>query len=490
MAIVQGVDVSDGISLFLIFDDYFQFGSLVAISRNQSQSVAIIFLLIHLANPVKTTFGTHPFGMILIEPDAVFDFHGFRCPLVGTLFRMYAVKYVKHFVLAIFNTAGKNPGFRGFGFVLFRFRFRENMPAVGTDFDRRMHDQLTVGTFPHAYHQMTTETSFPEIAPVILETATNNASQITETTTIGTGAAATAVSSMPSILMAVAMPFVWVMSVLLGGQACGLALVYHTPTIPLRRWLVKHLFYCYCAIVIAPFVFLTGGWMMYHVHGFESRSIFTFVYNTCLILTVFVYLLVTNRKYRKIWNGKITVITHFESLNQLIRKGFVGLAVILLVFFLIFVKMSILPSYQVSAASGEYDKCVFIAVTAFALIGVMTCIHTSMFFLFRYYLTISTDDSAVYSAPTKKDSLSYCLLWEIAYMTIFVILTLTPSLLHLFLKNTRPVCAIMELVGFSLCWGVVLSLNLKKPGYRWRLIISVFIVLVTIMATLRLTIYE
>lgn len=342
----------------------------------------------------------------------------------------------------------------------------------------------------YAQFQVAMETSLPETAPVVLETAANNASQVAETATAGAGAAATAVSSMSSVLMAAAMPFVWVMSVLFGGQACGLALVYHTPTIPLRRWLVKHLFYCYSAIVIVPILFLFTGRIVDNVYGWESRIAFTFVYNALFVLFAFFYLLTANRHYRKIWNGKKTVALSFESLSRLIRRGFVTLTVILLVFFLLFLKVSIFPDYQVSAAADEWDRCVFIVIATLVLALVLTCIHVSMFFLFRYYLSISTDDSAVYPIPTNRKSWSYRLLWEIAYMAIFVILTLAPALLHLCLKNTRPVCAVLELACFSLCWGGVLSFNMKKPGYRWWLIIPVFIVLIAIMATLRSTIYE
>lgn len=342
----------------------------------------------------------------------------------------------------------------------------------------------------YARWQETMETSLPETTSTVLETATNNAAQVTETATVTAGATTTTISMMSSIFMTIALPFVWVMSIFIGGQACGVALVYDAPNAVLRRWLVKHLFCCYCAIAVTPIAFLLLGRVVGLICGWEAWGTFTFTFNLCFMLVASVYLLKVNRHYRKLWKNQNAITLSHESLNRLIHRGFIGLTVLLLIFVALFVAIGMFPAYQSSIDSGDQNIASTIVMVTLILVMGVIIVHTGMIFLFRHFLTISTDESTKYPLSATAKSLPYRLLWEILYMAVFVILTMAPALLHLCLVNTRPICAFMELIGFALCWGGVLWFNLKKPGYRWWVNILAFLVIMSVLATLRSTIYE
>ena len=242
--------------------------------------------------------------------------------------------------------------------------------------------------------------------------------------------------------------------------------------------------------MIAPIAFLFLGRIVEHVYGWESRDSFAFVYTICFLLIASIYLLKINWHYRKLWKKQNTITLSHESLNRIIRRGFAGLTVLLLIFIALFVKVGMFPAYQSSIDSGDQNIAGTIVMVTLILVMGIIIVHTGMVFLFRHFLTISTDESTKYPLPATAKSLPNRILWEILYMAVFVILTMGPALLHLCLVNTRPICAFMELIGCALCWGAVLWFNLKKPKYRWWVNILAFLAIMSVLAALRSTIYE
>jgi len=342
----------------------------------------------------------------------------------------------------------------------------------------------------YAHWQATTEIALSETASTVMEAVADNTAQVADTATVTAGATATTVSLLSSIMMTFAIPFVWGISVLLGGQAYGMALVYNAPTISMRRWITKHLFYCYCAIIIAPITLLILIRVTDHIFGWETRGIFAFGYIICCMLVAYIYLRKVNRHYQKLESGQIAITPNQGYLRRFLCRGFVGLTVLLLVFIVSFVKIGILQDYQLSIDSGEHNRGEFIILATTVLVTGIIIVHTGMIFLFRHILSISTDSSMKYPLPTITHSLPYRILRETPYMAVFVILTMSPAFLHLCLVNTRPICSVLELIGCSLCWCGALSVNIKKPGSRWRIIALTFCVLMAVLAILRLTIYE
>jgi len=338
-----------------------------------------------------------------------------------------------------------------------------------------------------------------EAAPIVMDTVTEQTSQVMETTVKETGAVSTVVGMIPSAFFAAAMPFLWLISVLMGSQTFGLALVHNASKMPIRRWFVKQLFICYCGMMIIPMYFLClHKSLLSLMLGWDSKYYLPVLLGCIIFIPAVVYLRRLHSSYQKLLNNDSSSLTvhelTFSRLSRTIHCGFGWITILLVVFFGLFLLWVAFPNYDVCLKAKQWEQCRFIIFYSVAIFLVFSYFHTSNFFLFRYFLAISKDDHAmpppVLAHESQRRLLSFAMLWELAYTALFVVLTLAPALLHLCLKNTRPVWSIAELVGFSFCWFGVLSSNTKNPGYRWQLILTTFFILVVILAILRLIIYE
>lgn len=338
------------------------------------------------------------------------------------------------------------------------------------------------------------DASLTETAPILMDIIADNASQVAETTTVGAGAVA-ASSTISPILYVAGMPFVWLISIVLGGQTFGLALIRNAPSLSIRRWLVKQLFVSYCFLALIPtFYFAVSPFLLEMV---DDNTAYYFI---CITLGLFLligvgYAISIKSKYRLILSGDSSIIPlTFSGLRKMIVYGFGILTIVLLMTLLLFLSITIIPDYQNTIHAERWEKGVFIISIATITSLLFLWIHFSTFCLFRYFLAISKDDQTTSPIPTSQPHLqnvhwSRAVLSELPYAALFIIMTLTPAILHLSMKCTRPVCALLELVGFSLCWFIVLYYGAKKH-YRWRVILPTAVILIAIMATLRSTIYE
>jgi len=339
--------------------------------------------------------------------------------------------------------------------------------------------------------------SLSNITPAAVETVADNAPQATETATVSAGTAASVVGSMAtSVLMATVMPFLWLMSALIGGQVCGLAFVYNAPTIQIRRWLVRQLFYCYCGITAFFVYFLSiQSLILTKLEWQHDTHRMTFLACLVIFMLGMAYCHRTRKTYQKIRNDtRLFFFCTATQLSRFIHRGFIITSIVLVLALLPFLITIVITDYQNNLNMQQSDKNLFI-ITFFMATGcVWLYTHVSMFFLFRYFIAISQDSPATPSIRIPRMMAyfpgAHSVLRESAYIMAFAVLTLAPSLLHLVLVNTRPFGAAAELVCFSLCWLGILVGNTKRPQYRWYLIIPAFIVIVLMMIVLRSAIYE
>ena len=326
--------------------------------------------------------------------------------------------------------------------------------------------------------------------PGIVERVMAEITQVDPVTVATTGATATGVSwSLSGILASVALPFLWIFSFLISGQACGTAFIREAPALQTRRWLTKQLCALCCIIACVPLFAIVGYYLVFVSYFEWNRILSGTLYVSSLTIVLGIWLAKTQKQYALVQINPEHNEVEYNNLKRFITFGGFLSTALFIAFLLIWICFLAIPGYQHSIQKELWEgKAAFISV-AFCMGVMIIGMQTSNFFLFRYFLRICKDNDTMKSTPLPLDSIPVSqrkrLFWEAAYIFPFVVYFIGPNLIHLLLVQKRILCPILEILFFASVWLVVFRYNLENPKTRiWR-IIKVFVILFVIFHVLR-----
>lgn len=287
------------------------------------------------------------------------------------------------------------------------------------------------------------------------------------TTAAGTGiATATEVikQSFLGLCAAIALPFFWIMSLLIGTQFCGAAFVQKAPTLSARRWIVKHLLNCYCGIAAFPIVlYIFCDYIHFHIAGGQYAHYVLSVCNWLVFGSAFLYLAWLRDAYIKTAtkadeNEKEEPLFFF-SLKKHIYGGFILASAFFLIFFSWFF-FTVVELYVIHTPSRSENSYVMFMAILFALTAI--AFHVGMFVRFQQFLTSCRDEETFQkTAPgtgLRVRDISTILL------LIFAGFTIMPGILHLVLGiGIRPIYSLFEVAVFGILWILLWRYNAKHP---------------------------
>jgi len=351
----------------------------------------------------------------------------------------------------------------------------------------------------------------PSVMPALMDFTSHSLNQIAEnlgveapllvqTAVAGTATASTAVAtavtnkSFSAFFMVFALPVVWVLAFIISGKLWGAAAIKSTPSVNVKRWLVKQMFVGYCLMLTIPITFLVCTAVLFFIVSeideqvlyFSCCSFFGILAASCVI-----YLMRIHSRYQSIKSSDEKKETmDFSQLEHLIRRGFKVLTILLLACITLVVGEYLISDVIHFFRSERYDQGI-LALCIFGFLGVATIsVHHGMNHYFRYYLTLCHNETSVRSKSSKMDSFLGSIQGELYYMPFFVTIPIGANFIHIFGTRTHTLGSLMELFLFFPWWCLVLWQNVKQPKNRWYWLAGSLMIQVGIMAYLRFTIYK
>lgn len=295
---------------------------------------------------------------------------------------------------------------------------------------------------------------------------------------VATTTTATAGSSkFASFMMYFAFPFLWLMSILVSGHVCAHKFITTAPTLPIRRWLVQQTFYCYFLMIVAPLV-VSG---LLSVFESSISHIFMVRFSTVFfgglfvaILARFYWLNVTAKKFRE--NDVSPPVIELQLLRRKIYLSFtIGAALLVAVYGVDFFQRY--PTLSSQSFLGE------LILPSFAFI----LFYMGAFFLFRYYLSLSENETVFQKTFVRRDWSSYSFWDELCFVSPFLVITLGPQTVNFFQNLCLPINGAIELMLYISIWCVVIMRNRMSPLARWKRNSLAFALMMVFMLVIRQT---
>jgi RNA polymerase sigma-70 factor (ECF subfamily) len=291
--------------------------------------------------------------------------------------------------------------------------------------------------------------------------------------------------SFHSIVSALTFPFLWVMSLLIGGRVCGTAFVVNAPTLEARRWLVKHLLFCYCGIVALPALFFVVHSPVIHFFtGIEyERAVISF-FNWIIFVSIMMYMAWLQSTYKVVLMIKATDETpqQYFRLRHIVLSGLTVSTILLIGFCVWLLLFVIIPSLFYGLESQKTVQ-LLVSIVSIVLMIPPLLFHVGSFRLFHYFLSISKNLQSFHE--TSSHHPLYVRDVSTIELLLCVTLTIVPSILHLILIQTRIAYSVFELLVFGLAWGLVYYRNIKCQNKREMFVIGMFVIQITIMQIIR-----
>jgi len=367
---------------------------------------------------------------------------------------------------------------------------------------------LECGVDPAAVYGATQAVD-PAVMPALMDVTSHSLNQIAEnlgidapqmveTAVTGTVAATTAVTtavtnkSFSAFLMVFALPVIWMLALIVSGKLLGAAIIKSTPSLNVRRWLVKQMFVGYCltlAIPISFFVYVSIFWFIVKPDDqtlfFSNSLYFGAVIVSCVLYPICIHLRYQSVKASDAGKEMID----YPQLERFIHRGVKVLSIVLLVSFSVMVGEYVASDFIHLFRTEQYNQGIFILSTICFLAAATYSVHHGMNQFFRYYLTLCPSETSVRSESYNMDSLLSSIKGEL-YSTIpFIIIPLGANLIHILGTRTHTWGSLMELALFFPWWCLVLWQNIQQPNNRWYWLAGSLAIQVGIMAYLRFAVY-
>jgi RNA polymerase sigma-70 factor (ECF subfamily) len=320
---------------------------------------------------------------------------------------------------------------------------------------------------------------------IIVSTTITAASVETANTALSNSVGTVTHLSFHSIISVLIFPFLWIMSLLIGGRACGTAFVVNAPNLETRRWLVKHLLFCYCGIVALPTLFLVvHSPVIYFFIGIEyERTVISF-FNWSIFVSVIMYIAWLQSTYKAVLTSKATDEDphQYFLLQFIVLIGLSASTILLIGFCTWFLLFVIIPSLLYGLEFQKTSQFI-VSIISLVLMIPLLLFHIGSFRLFRYFLSISKDLQSFHETISCRPF--YVRDVGTIELLLCVTITIVPSILHLILLQTRIFYSIFELLIFGFAWGLTYYRNTKRKNKREMFVIGMFIIQITIMQITR-----
>lgn len=291
----------------------------------------------------------------------------------------------------------------------------------------------------------------------------------------GAGASGTAGAfSLYGILLAFGSFFFWMMSVLIGAQVYGAAMIRSAPTLPVRRWLIKHLLFAYSALIVAITMFMAP--LLVNACDDDFLAPFYRVFKWCLILSILGYLVWFRQRYTRmpdiieqkaLDSDSLETDRRFIVLQRIVYAGFLFTSVLIAGGILGGI-LAIIPEVRLALSVQKTILAftiIFLHVFVFLVIGLF---HLGTFYLFRRCLKISKNEMIFQETADALQVRNSNVRTrpETIGLLVAVVLTLGPGIMHLILLRTRILFAVTECITIGLLWFGLIQWNKRKPKGR------------------------
>lgn len=350
----------------------------------------------------------------------------------------------------------------------------------------------------------------PSVMPALMDVTSQSLNQIAEnlgieapqmveTATVGTVAAATAVTtavtnkSFSAFLMFFAMPVIWMLALIVSGKILGAAIIKSTPSLNMRRWLVKQMFVGYCltlAIPISLFVYVSIFWFIVKP---DDQTLFfgNSMYFGAVIVSCVLYPICIHLRYKSVKASDAgKEMMDFPQLERFIHWGMKVLSIILLVSFPAIVGEYVVSDFMHLFKTEQYDHVMIVLCTICLLMAVIYSVHQGMNQFFSYYLTLCHNKTSVRSKSSCNiDSILDNIKKEFHYVAFFAMGPIGMNFVHILGFRPHTWGSLMELVAFIPWWCLILWQNIRQPKNRLYWLAGSLAIQVGIMAYLRFAVY-
>lgn len=295
--------------------------------------------------------------------------------------------------------------------------------------------------------------------------------------------------ALPTVAALFAVPFLWVLWLLVTEFIYGLILIRTAPTVQARQRLVKQLFYLYSSSYILPLALLIGHWSIGELTGYKIDG--WIVFGICLICNITLFIRTLNHCSQWIdANSELrTLSDKTKPLSQILKWGFTIDTGILLVFLALIGVDILIP--QLSKPNAARFVIIFFLVNGFIVI-----VHATAYLTFRYFFKISKDEAAFQKykllRPIRKTLWFRREFFEFMRFVPFAMWVILGNITHLIFVRLHVVGSLLEIATYSISWYGVWWINtkrLKSNFFRWCVILFVFGVLLAIQRWLRSDFY-
>lgn len=333
---------------------------------------------------------------------------------------------------------------------------------------------------------------------ILMHSGGQAAANTTIATTTGGASSVAAKSTGFSIFTAltfVGMAFAYGFSLILGGRIFGESVVRSAPTLVLRRWLIRRFILCHLGIMSLPLIY-ASNWLIFSVilnrpDSFFINNVFfsellvlggvTVFFMACTIVSYFVQRNTPENNA----DGGIASLRKWVSRGSMISR--VTVSTTLALWGLMLVIPNILTLTQPWINPVKF--CFILGSTAIFSI-ILIIIHRGQTSCLQKLLKLADDPASLPAKSSSPEKTKGKWFEELGFILPFAAFQLLLNFNHIFNIRSHPVFSGVEIVVWSIGWGLVYRWNLKDTGLRWPRIFIWFVIQLSIIALLRFTIYE
>lgn len=294
--------------------------------------------------------------------------------------------------------------------------------------------------------------------------------------------------------------FLWLFSVLIGGQYYGLFIVLNSSTLQMRRWLTHRLFLAYGLLAAIPlYFFFAGRIITLHILKWSNWTASANLQYILLLLIGILFIYRTRLQYLRFVNSQDTSkasLLSYRFLRGLIYGGFLALTIAFVYMMYSWWQIILSPALEYGRHRGPVGFIHMQYVVAGIWGGFILWFHVSSFLLFRYFLAISRDEGALERTPppfdAEKGNQRAVLILKILLCGGGLLFVSFFNIMHLRFVQRRFVAPVLEIAITCLAWAYVLKREqqLGNPKDQLWLMLKVLITEIVVMYILRSRFYD
>ena len=294
--------------------------------------------------------------------------------------------------------------------------------------------------------------------------------------------------------------FLWLFSVLVGGQYYGLFIVLNSPTLKMRRWLTHRLFLTYCLLAVVPLYFYFAGRIItLHILKWSNWTASANLQYVLLLLIGILFIYRTRLHYLCFVNSLDTSedeLISYRYLRGLVYGGFLVLTIAFATMMYSWWQVILSPALEYGKHRGPVGFLSMQYFVAMIFGGFILWFHASSFLLFRYFLVISQDKESLERTPPPFDAETgnqrAILILKILLCGGGLLFVSFFNIMHLRFVQHRFIAPILEIAITFLVWAYALKRQqqLENPREQLWLMLKVLIAEIVAMYILRSRFYD